>query len=442
MRGDAGSTLDAPNEGSAAIRGGRDRRSAVPWAAALTAVVIAGGLSTAAPLRDGATLAAATGVRLVHEPAYLLLAPLLALLDSLSLLTMREHYALVGTVLVVFAAWRLTRSRLPCPRIRRSVIELRAATIALLAIVALYAVGLLVERPMVKLVADHPDDVIIDFHSHTNASWDTRGSFDVERNRRWHRDAGFHIAYITDHRTFAAVQEAAYTNPARAGDGVSLLSAVEVGFGGRHVSALGRGRRYEHLITQGVIQAEIADAAIRRGEPDPMLVLALPASLEDLRAAERGVLAGLSALEIVDGAPRGLEQGRRDRALLLRIADSLDLAIVAGSNNHGWGRTAAGWNVMRIPGWRDLHPDSVGALIEHRILTERRSAVRVVERAPVPPSSTRSALAFTGPAIAWRTLSTLSAAERAAWIAWIWTLALIVPAVRAAFVRRPRIRFN
>jgi hypothetical protein len=60
-----------------------------------------------------------------------------------------------------------------------------------------------------------------------------------------------------------------------------------------------------------------------------------------------------------------MTQVKRDHDRIVRIADSLDLTLVAGSDNHGWGRTAPGWTLRRIPGmWRAYSPDSL-ALVRH-----------------------------------------------------------------------------
>ena len=41
---------------------------------------------------------------------------------------------------------------------------------------------------------------------------------------------------------------------------------------------------------------------------------------------------GIAAIELLDGAPRGVGQSDRERERILRIADSLDIAVVAASN--------------------------------------------------------------------------------------------------------------
>ena len=105
------------------------------------------------------------------------------------------------------------------------------------------------------------------------------------------------------------------------------------------------------------------------------------------------------------------------------------LTYVAGSNDHGWGRTAVAWNVMRVPGWRALRPDSVGALIQVRFRAERNHAVQVIERRS-PGGVPRIWLAVTLPAMAANVLRTMSFGERLSWIAWTWAAIGLVALAR------------
>ncbi len=154
--------------------------------------------------------------------------------------------------------------------------------------------------------------------------------------------------------------------------------------------------------------------------PKPTLVLTIPGGLEPFPTATAAAPIGFSAIEIADAAPRGIGQELRDRGHIVALADSLDLALVASSNNHGWGQAAAAWTLVRVPGWRALPPDSLGRRIEARIHEEGRRATRVIERPLVPTHGSAAALALTVPVAAWRTLAADSAAERVAWILWIW----------------------
>src|SRR5439155_1338157 len=93
----------------------------------------------------------------------------------------------------------------------------------------------------------------------------------------------------------------------------------------------------------------------------PVLIETIPGDLHKLLTPGVPLL---SAIEIVDGSPRGLSQGRRDRRRIVQVADSLNLALVVGSDNHGWGRTAPGWTLLRIAGWRGMVTDTLSRRIE------------------------------------------------------------------------------
>jgi hypothetical protein len=127
---------------------------------------------------------------------------------------------------------------------------------------------------------------------------------------------------------------------------------------------------------------------------------------------------GITAIEIIDGSPRGLSQSRRDRQQIVNMADSLNLAVVSGSDNHGWGYAAAGWTLLRVPGWRGMRTDSLSSRIEQVLHFGRRRGTRVVER--VVAGSGFFGLVLAGPAIAWRMFTTLSSDERVAWLIWVW----------------------
>jgi hypothetical protein len=113
---------------------------------------------------------------------------------------------LLGLALL-YAAGRIVRL------IRRRRLVLREEGGALLAaVVALGAFilgGLISHRPTLELVGTEPGVAVVDFHSHTNASHDVRGTamgrFDTKKNLAWHRRGGFDAVFITDHNTTAGL---------------------------------------------------------------------------------------------------------------------------------------------------------------------------------------------------------------------------------------------
>ncbi|MEO7964920.1 MAG: hypothetical protein ABIT38_13540, partial [Gemmatimonadaceae bacterium] len=122
---------------------------------------------------------------------------------------------------------------------------------------------------------------------------------------------------------------------------------------------------------------------------------------------------------------------------VLRLADEYDLALVAASNNHGWGRTAAAWSVLHLPNWRDDSPAVLAQRIEQRVLTARRHAVHVVARRGISLAAPGGlSLALTAPDVLWDSVTTIDWRERLSWLFWIWA----IPFARVAQRFRRRMR--
>ncbi|HET6764219.1 MAG TPA: hypothetical protein VFH27_11125, partial [Longimicrobiaceae bacterium] len=209
------------------------------WAPALIAVLVLGSAPFAVhPLVDAVTLGPTTGAELRRSGAYLALAPFSDLADAISLLTVRQHIALLVTILALFAVWRIARrgrtaSATVARRVGREVLGLVGVFAAVL---AFYAAAILLPRPMAALALGDADELAVEFHAHTEFSHDGRAGLTPERVRQWHAASGFHAAYITDHRTLRGAAGGLRGNPARAGDGTSLFSGIELISGKLHLN--------------------------------------------------------------------------------------------------------------------------------------------------------------------------------------------------------------
>lgn len=404
----------------------------LPWTPiALTLLVLVSALLAVPPVRDAATLGPVPEVRLLFPASYLALSPLYDVLDALSLQTVGQHVATAVSVLVLVALWRWWRARWrrregdAAPRSlgRAALVETGWVLGALLALVILYAFGAIVQRPMAQLAAGPVDVVVVDMHAHTDASHDGRKGWDAEDVRRWHRDGGYDAVYVSDHRSMRGAEDGWANNPLQSGQGVVLLPALEAVWDGAHMNILSAQRSYGGLTTadlRDIDTTAIQLASTIRGK-EPVLVQTFPDAWKDVKPARGRATAGARAIEIVDGAPRGISQVRRDRARILAHADTFNLALVAGTNNHGWGRTAPGWTLFRIPSWRGMPPDSLADEIEFTIREAGRAATRVVERTAVNPGSP-ALLPLSLPMVAWRMFTTLNVEQRVSWIAWAWLL--------------------
>jgi len=383
------------------------------------------GLSGRVPaVQDAATHSQPAGVTLEFPLSYIVTSPLSRTLDALTLLSNPQSVAaLLTAVLIVVASLALSREDKSWKwwTIRM------AALVVVLALVE-GAVAFL-PRPMAKLHVDDPSILVFDVHSHTGASHDVRKSFDAEDNRAWHSAGGFNAAWITDHVKFGAAIAARSRNPKRAGDGVSLLTGVE--------------GRYHKIMSTIMLGIDERDTALlnKRGNllpgvpargRGPFTIVALPnRNLDSVTIASLDSIEHFAALELIDAAPRGLGQFDREEARMRNLASRLRLTLLAASNNHGFGRAVAAWNLVSMPGWQSLASDDLAAQLEERIrLTQPEIVMRT------RPRTYGASLPLTLPDIAWQTLGSLTMAERVSWIVWIWGVAMLLWFYSAA-TRRP-----
>jgi hypothetical protein len=386
----------------------RGSRGALILPVLLSSAVILGGVFSGSSLRDAVTGATPAGAELAVSPSYVFLSPFSRVVDTIGLLSTGQHVALGLTVIALTALWASTR--------RRPVLV--AGAISLGVLLVLYACAAALPRPMAALVVRDSDVVLVDFHSHTNASGDARSGFSPEDNRAWHERGGFDVAYISDHRSFDGAEAARSRNHQRAGDRVVLLSAFEGRYLGTFEIFLSFTRPDSTTLMDG--HRRLLEGRLLSGRL-PASVVALPSPLIDVQAVARDGPPHIAAIEISDGSPRGFAQSDRDRSEIVRRADSLGIALVSGSNNHGWGRVVAAWTLVRIPGWRRLGADSLGAAIEGALRAAPRG-VRVVERTR-PVLASPAALALTVPVLGAQLFSSLTIPERVVWLGWIWGIA-------------------
>ncbi|MGH7669405.1 MAG: PHP domain-containing protein [Gemmatimonadaceae bacterium] len=400
----------------------------MPWLAVVLSLVVIGSAAFAVdPLRDASTFEPMTIVHLVLSTGYLLLAPICNVFDTLSLMSLRQHLAMLASYVVIFVAWRSWRGARRGTTLGR---EVRAFGIALVALVVCYAVGALVPRPMAALAVESPLNdavLVVDFHSHTSYSHDGAPWFSPEANRRWHQRAGYDVAYITDHRTVHGAEVGIAANPDQAGQSTMILQGLEVVWDGAHVNVLGAQRTYRGLMDDNLRDLDDTSLAMASMVPnhEPIVIFTFPDELRHLHPAKGPGTPGVRAIEIVDGSPRGLGETRRKRTVINTVADTFNLALVSGTDNHGWGYTAPAWTLIQLPGWRGMGTDSLAEAIDRAIRTRGVEATRVVERRQANTSISRWRLAATLPLVTARMFTMLSENERVSWLIWIWGLVLI-----------------
>jgi len=370
------------------------------------------------PLVDSAHPAMKPAATLHTPIAYEILAPLSDTLDTISLFSPAQCWITYASAALVFLFLRLRGHR----KARKDFSLTETARVLLVftgGALAVVGIALVAWRPMAAIELADPNQIAIDFHSHTSASHDGRPGFDAERNREWHSSAGFNVAYVTDHRTFAGALEARLRNPLRAGDRTTLLPGVELRDGDEHPILIGVDPERMRITSADWQRAAVAADG---GPAPPILLLTLPGDVARIPRDETDARIRLGGIEISDGSPRGMAQAQHEARAIIGISQRLRLALVTGSDNHGWGRTAPAWSVMQLPGWRRMTPAQLDVAIRHAIIARGPLAIDVIaRRTATSPASFLDGLT-SGVAIPLAMLRTLSPVERMSWLTWTWGL--------------------
>ena len=394
----------------------------VPWLplAISAAVVLSAGFAVQ-PIREATTLTDSAESFLMKPLGYVAIAPVSTVLDMFTLMSLRQHIWIFGTLLVGLVTYRVFRYARGQSSWRAHV----TATVVFLAtIVALYAAVAALPRPMARLEVNSSSVMRIDFHSHTASSHDGRAGFTPERNRTWHRAAGYDVAFIADHSSVAGAEQALAGNPAPGSDDVTLLQSMEVTWNGEHVGILGAQRAYKGLTTESLrdVDEEALALASLLGGREPVLVWHHPRRLNRIPPASGTGSSGVRAIEVVNGAPDGLDETRSKRGEIVQFAERSNLTVVSGTDNHGWGRAAPAWTLMVVPNWRAMDAETLQRAIESDIREGGWRATRVIERRVADPGANRLLLAASIVTVPARMLTTLSTDERVAWLLWTWLI--------------------
>ena len=393
----------------------------------LTGLILAARLASAPALSDPVAGAAPAGLYLKIPWTYLVFAPVFTLWDGVSMLSMRRLVGFLGGMVAVYLLWRVTgwllsRRNPPASLRTRIFTELKVLVLSAMLFVAFVVIGAVWHRPMLSLAGTRADEVIVDFHSHTNVSHDVRDTwmsrFDAEANRRWHSRAGFDAAFITDHNVASRQSQ-------DAGRQTDLCPGIEVSVWGAHIVLLGdtmpvdRSRYNKSL--NGLLGL--------LGTSDSVYGALSLASLPEYRRnhwtrLDSLAAAGLDGFELVNASPKANELTRREVNHVIDVARNHNRFVAGVSDSHGWGATSMVWNLVRAPGGQRRDPCSA-------VLSQLRTgfgSVRIIERHRVLPDDWWPALA-TPLGVVWETWRSMGWPLAASWLIWIWAVVMI---------RRPR----
>ncbi len=343
-----------------------------------------------------------------------MLSPIYSLWDGVAMLSMsRLHGFLIGLALL-FVACRVLRLIL---RRRFSLRDERRVLVgALVALAAFLAGGLISHRPMLRLAGAEPGTAVVDFHSHTNASHDVRGTamgrFDTRKNLAWHERAGFDAVFVTDHNTTAGLVPTDSPLALCRGREVSAWRAHIVLLGGELDSVRGPYRR-----DWAGLRQLLADADTIYGS---LSVASLPEyERNHWGRLDSMVEAGLDGFEIVNASPKANELTRARRDSVIDLARRTGKFVVGVSDHHGWGATSMVWSLVQVFNW-EQRPDRLCAGIVDA-LRQGFPAVTIAERHRLRPDDWWPGW-LTPIGVVWETWRSMGWAMTGAWLMWIWAL--------------------
>ena len=403
-------------------------------AVAVSLAVVIAGWFPVAPVRDAATLQDLAEVSLVRPRAYIDFAPLSDVLDAITLLSERQHIAVLLGLAGMWGLWRFARPG----AMRRGWRENMSSFATLVTVVAvLYAAAACLPRPMARLTSLDPDVLRIDFHSHTQTSKDARRSYSIERNRAWHHAGGYDVAYVTDHDTFAGAERGLADDPSTWNGSTILLGGIEVSWKGEHVGVVG-----DESMSRCMLSANLHDFDPRnplparcRGDRGPIVVWNHP---RDPQLAKLPLASGaVRGIEIANGALHSMDLVRSKRERIVSLARQHNLSLLSGTDSHGWGYAAPDWTLLRLEGWRHFDRDELAARIEQALRVGGFGATRVVERTTADYGTNATELALSVVLVPWRMLTALSTDERRMWLVWALAIVAVEWQVRRWRVSRP-----
>jgi hypothetical protein len=394
----------------------------------LTLGLLAARVLRAAPLTDPLGGKLPPGVHLGFPATNLIFAPLFDLWDGVSMLSMSRLTGFATGLLVLYVVWRVIqaarRKRVdpdagpPIGLIR----ETASLFLALAGLAGFVAAGLLWHRPMVSLRGAPDGVMVVDFHSHTSASHDVKGTlmkgFDAEANRRWHGRAGFDAAFITDHNTIEGF-------PNSFDSRVPLLCpGIEVSAWRAHIVLPGA----QEKVNRGLYADSIGGTLQLLQESEKKYGAPSLASLPEYERNHWSrltvlIAAGLDGFEIVNASPKANEMSRVRRDSVIALARTHHLFLVGVSDSHGWGATSMVWNLVPIPGWKNIGPE-VCTRIVSRLESGGPEAVQIIERHRLRADSGWPRV-LTPIGVVWETWRGLNLPQAASWLAWIWVLGIL-----------------
>ena len=365
------------------------------------------------------------GIHLVAPSLYLLAGPLFSSWDAISMLSTSRMHGFVSGLGMLYILWRLVAGiRWPARTWGAQLLrELLVACAAFLGLILYLLVGALWHRPMIRLAGVPSNVAVVDYHSHTNASHDVRGTlvsgFDAEANRRWHARAGFDATFITDHNTTTGWAGHLGGHP-------ELCPGIEVSASGAHTVLLGDTVPVQQSRYDGSLDSLLALMKESESLYGSIAIASIPEyATNHWGDLTRFVDAGLGGFEVVNTAPKANELSRSQRDSVIALARSQNRLILGVSDEHGWGATNMAWSLTELPGWERGQP-VCNDLLDH-LRHSGFGAVQVLERPRLRPDDWWP-MWLTPVGTIWVLWRSMGWPLTLSWLAWLWGPLLIAEA--------------
>jgi hypothetical protein len=374
-------------------------------------------------VRDAVTGEFPSFASIAYPKIYLFFSPFLQFADHFTVLSIRQHiafFAFLNAAWFLFRAFGGRKKRTPVHRVLREA-GLWLAFVLVYASAA--AAVILIPRPMARIALSDPDRLAVDFHSHTSYSWDARKSFTPEQNMRWHSRAGFDAAFITDHNRVDGATEAwelfLEGEPPRS---MIPLRGEEVSLHQSHWALLGN----ETLVPNGPYDRGLDGIrdflTMVKQSPGLVAVASLPEYW--LYHWENGLEQfagwGASGFEIVNSAPQALEFTPAQRRRVAEFCRERNLIVTGITDSHGWGSTAYVWNILKIPGWKELPPEELERAVISALKAGGYGASQVLVRVRAEPAESALGLIFDPVKQIGAAVRTIPPAQAASCLFWLW----------------------
>jgi len=392
------------------------------WPLLLSAAVLLGQLLHHNPLVDVLRSAPPDGARLVYPFAHVVLAPFTLTADWLNGGSRFDLFGFLAWALLTWVSWRVAA---PAGAWAGRPLAARAAREAVmgagfvLAVVSFVGWVAYLPRPVPRLAVDG-DLLVFDVHSHSASSHDGRPGFPPYVNADWHHLTGFDAAFLTDHNRATLARTWETFSP---DSGPRALRGTELSLAGLHLLVLGTADSIATTPASGSWDSTLAlirrlAAAEADGGPHPLLVASLPEFWRNHWGADMGALidAGVEGFEVWTSSPKAMEFPPSARATLIARAVAGGQALVGATDMHGLGWSASVWNVVALPGWRDLDDATLTTRLLAAVRARRHRVIAVDRWLP----STRLDRALAVPVNAALVLRGASRGHGLALLLWCW----------------------